>query len=118
MMEFYRSFTTQEMRCQCCGAERMDPGFMEKLQAARDVAGIPFRINSAYRCEKHNAIVGGVSGSSHLRGCAADIHTATSVQRLYIVDALCRAGFQRIGIAKNFIHVDNDNTKPRSMWLY
>ena len=27
-------------------------------------------------------------------------------------------GFQRFGIAKTFIHVDNDDQKPNAIWLY
>ena len=36
----------------------------------------PIVINSAYRSEAVNKAVGGVSGSNHLTGCAADIRVA------------------------------------------
>ena len=36
----------------------------------------PIIINSGYRSEKVNAAVGGVKGSNHLTGCAADIHVS------------------------------------------
>ncbi len=36
----------------------------------------PIIINSGYRSEAVNAAVGGVKGSNHLTGCAADIHVA------------------------------------------
>ena len=34
----------------------------------------PIIINSGYRSEAVNKVVGGVSGSNHLTGCAVDIH--------------------------------------------
>lgn len=43
------------------------------LDPARRVFGGPVSVSSGYRCPKHNAEVGGVSGSQHLKGEAADI---------------------------------------------
>jgi hypothetical protein len=38
---------------------------------------------------------------------------------MWIVGSLLEAGFNRIGIADTFIHVDNDPTKPEEvMWKY
>jgi len=120
MWDWYcRNFTHKEMQCPCCGKEAMGPDFMERLQTARDIAGIPFKINSGWRCNTHNAEVGGVETSSHLTGHAADIQADTSQKRLIIIDALLRAGFCRMGVAKTFIHVDDDENKPQErMWLY
>lgn len=98
---------------------RMNDEFMEMLDEARDIAGIPFRINSGFRTPKHNKKVGGSANSSHLRGRAADIACTNSAQRFRIVAALIAAGFNRVGIAETFIHVDNDSVKtPGVAWLY
>jgi uncharacterized protein YcbK (DUF882 family) len=43
------------------------------LQPIRDYINIPIKVNSGYRCEKLNKIVGGKPNSQHLRGEAADI---------------------------------------------
>lgn len=43
------------------------------LESIRDRLGKPVIINSGYRCEEHNKRVGGVSGSKHMKGQAADI---------------------------------------------
>lgn len=43
------------------------------LQPLRDIAGVPLRINSGYRCSELNAVVGGVSTSQHIKGEAADV---------------------------------------------
>lgn len=42
----------------------------------------PIIINSGYRSEAVNKAVGGVKGSNHLTGCAADIHVAGFEQLL------------------------------------
>lgn len=118
-MQTTRNFRAYEFQCSCCDREEMDQGFIDKLQIARDIAGIPFRINSGWRCEKHNKEVGGAEKSSHLTGHAADMQADTLQKRFAIVSALIKAGFGRIGIDASFIHVDDDAAKSQSvMWLY
>jgi|TARA_B100001094_G_scaffold74985_1_gene71365 uncharacterized protein YcbK (DUF882 family) len=97
----------------------MDPTFLRMLNHARQIAGIPFRINSGFRTKEHNAKVGGTENSSHLRGLAADIYATSSTARYEILSALIKAGFYRIGIANTFIHVDTDNDKTQKViWTY
>jgi uncharacterized protein YcbK (DUF882 family) len=96
----------------------MDSGFLTKLEEARAIAGIPFRITSGYRSKEHNEQVGGVPNSSHLKGVAADIAVSSGNERYIILNALIRAGFKRIGVAKTFIHCDTDDSKPNSVWTY
>lgn len=105
--------------------KNMDSNFLAMLDDARAIAGIPFTITSGYRTISHNAYVGGVQagvnskGSSHLFGYAADIAAPTSRQKYVIIKSLLQAGFTRIGIASNFIHVDNDPDKaPDVIWTY
>ena len=43
------------------------------LDPAREKLGKPITVNSGFRCTKHNAAVGGVANSQHLRGEAADV---------------------------------------------
>ncbi len=97
----------------------MNMDFLLMLDEARDIADVPFKINSGYRSVSHNKKVKGKAGSSHLTGYAADIHCNDSVQRFIMVNALIMAGFTRIGIAKTFIHVDSDPTKAGDViWVY
>lgn len=97
----------------------MHPSTLEKLDFARTIANIPFIITSGYRCEAHNEAVGGKSNSAHTRGRAADIKATDSRSRFLIVEALLAAGFTRIGVAKTFIHADDDPTLPQEvMWDY
>lgn len=97
----------------------MDESFLRMLDAAREVAGTPFKINSGFRTPKHNAKVGGSENSSHLRGFAADIHVTSNANRYAILSALLAVGFTRIGIASTFIHVDADPIKTKHViWTY
>lgn len=97
---------------------KMDVVFLEMLDEARFIADTPFVINSGFRTKLHNSKVNGSVTSSHLKGLAADISCLTGGERINIVKGLIQAGFNRIGIADTFIHVDNDNEKPNSIWLY
>ena len=97
----------------------MDPTFLDALDEARDLAGVPFRISSGFRSKAHNAEVGGVPSSAHCQGFAADIACTGSRERLLIVRALISAGINRIGISTNFIHADASDTKSAEvLWLY
>lgn len=112
-------FKDAELACPCCGKCEMDDYFMALLVEAREAAGIPFKVNSAYRCDKHNLDVGGKPGSAHRHGKAADIEATNSRQRFIIVKSLIYAGFSRLGIGKTFVHVDRDETKDEDVcWLY
>ena len=97
----------------------MDVSFLNKLSKARELAAIGFKITSGYRSPAHNAKVGGVPSSSHTVGRAVDIYAPTSTQKYIIINALLQAGFDRIGVAKNFIHVDDDPSKNEEViWTY
>ncbi len=113
-------FKIEEFKCKCgCGRAEMMPQTLEKLDKARELAGVSFKITSGYRCNAHNASVGGESEGAHTRGYAVDIEASTSPTRLSIVSALLQVGFTRLGIAKTFIHVDDDPSRPpKVMWLY
>ena len=110
-----RHFSPVEFRCKCgCGAgmEKMDADLLHLLDEARDLAGTPFSLTSAYRCPKHNKAVGGVPTSAHTRGYAVDIRCVDSHSRFVILQALLEVGFRRIELAPTWIHVDNDPDKP------
>lgn len=99
--------------------KHMDVEFLNKLAQARKIAAVGFKITSGYRSPEHNEKVGGVPNSSHTLGHAVDIYAPTSRQKYIIINALLQAGFDRIGIAKNFIHVDDDPSKNEEViWTY
>jgi len=43
------------------------------LEPARALLGVPFRVNSGFRCEALNEAVGGATHSAHMDGRAADV---------------------------------------------
>jgi uncharacterized protein YcbK (DUF882 family) len=97
----------------------MSADLLLHLDAARHMAGVPFVITSAYRCEKHNAAVGGVPGSAHTKGLAVDIAANGSRNRFIIAQSLMARGLTRIGVASSFVHVDVDKAKDQQvLWLY
>ncbi len=105
--------------------ENMSVHFLDKLDDARELAGIPFYINSAYRTKEDNERIYRElkkpvnTNSSHLKGLAVDIKATDSRTRFIILNALIRVGFTRIGIADTFIHVDLDKDKSQQViWVY
>ena len=120
MGDLSANFSSIEIRCKCgCGAANINNDLLNKLQAMRTIAGMPVTINSAVRCKAHNKAVGGSETSSHIHGEAADISAQNDAQRGVMIPAAAKAGFTRIGIAKDFIHVDvtKEKNSPR-IWLY
>ena len=76
-----RFFRPEEFRCPCCGSlgnplsGQGGPArtLVLWLDLFRAAWGYPVKINSGFRCAKHNLEVGGAERSRHLLGCAADI---------------------------------------------
>ena len=72
-------FKEKEFACRCCGElpplARANVRALvdEVLDPVREKLGKAIVVNSGYRCPRHNAAVGGVRNSQHLRGEAADI---------------------------------------------
>lgn len=50
------------------------------LDPLREKWGKPIIVTSGYRCPKLNTIIGGASGSQHMKGEAVDIRTATDTR--------------------------------------
>lgn len=118
-------FKQKEFACKCgCGRDNIHPDTVAKLERARAAAGIPFVINSGCRCPEHNRNIGSKDNSAHVASgvhdChAVDIRVASGRERYLVVHACMLAGFKRIGVAKSFVHVDDDPALPQSViWTY
>lgn len=97
----------------------LKPELVTKLDEARHIAGIPFKLTSGYRSPEHNAKVGGVKDSAHLTREAVDIACTNDTDRWKIINSLISVGFNRIGISKTFIHADIAKDKTQKViWLY
>lgn len=125
MGDLTENFSADEFACRCPNqnclmkdGSRMDSGFIQALQIMRDVLKKPIKITSGLRCPDWNDHEGGKSDSSHLKGLAVDIECLDSRDRYQLV-SLARSVFSRIGVAKTFIHIDQDESKVQEvMWVY
>lgn len=89
---------------------------LEKLELK---VGYALNFSSGYRCYDCNLLAGGVKQSAHMRGLAVDVRADNSGERFHILHGAVLLGFQRIGIGKNFIHLDVDYDLPQqALWLY
>jgi len=124
MGDLSANFSKKEFACQCgCGQGTISPKLVELLQEMRDAHGRGITVTSGIRCADHNGSIGGVANSAHVPadidgdgegevGHAVDIATRTSGDRHALLPLCYAVGFQRIGIGKDFIHLDTDMRKP------
>lgn len=110
-------FSPSCFKCPCCGTIFMQSTFMAKLNHACFKSDCNYFIISGYRCKPYNSLVNGSETSSHLYGYACDIAIPDNVIRLKVLFGLLASGFTRIGVYKNYIHVDSDPNKPDCIWL-
>ena len=102
-------FKFEEFRCRCCGGlpplarENIEALVDNVLDPAREQLGRAIIVNSGYRCQKHNAEVGGVPASQHLRGEAADIRCDNNKELQRILTRFGR--YDQLIIYPTFIHV-------------
>lgn len=101
-----------------CSINQLDDKLLSMLDVARELYGFPIVVNSAYRSPEWERIHKRSGTSSHCKGLAVDLSCLVGPMRLRLIESLLDAGFRRIGIAKSFIHVDIDYSKPESIWLY
>lgn len=86
---------------------KIDTKLVDYLEKIRTHFNKPVIINSGYRTPAHNAAVGGVKDSYHVKGMAADIY----VQGVKSKDVALYAESLKIGgiglyEKKNFVHID------------
>ena len=89
------NFSLREFQCPCCHTVMLHPKLAAALQKLREKWRKPVTVTSGYRCARHNAEVGGVPGSRHMRGLAADVAVQRAEQEKF--RELARAA----GIFKN-----------------
>lgn len=102
-----------------CSLQDMKQTTISKLDTAREIARIPFVLNSAFRSPEWDKSKGRSGTGAHTTGNAVDIRCTSDRNRFLIINALIKAGFKRIGVAKSFIHADDSETHSQSVtWLY
>ena len=112
------------------GLRCMKKDFLAMLDELRGRCRFPFKVTSGFRTYEHNLslcnnpLYKASKTSSHMKGVAADIYINDSRKRaLFIGHAIEICSERdlplRIGIGKNFCHIDIDKDKasPR-IWTY
>lgn len=112
MGDLSKNFNRSEFACKgldCCDQSApVHPDLIGGLQRLRDLAGLPLRINSGFRCNRHNRKIDGSLESFHTLGMAADIackemsphELAALAER---IDVFRDGG---IGVYVSWVHID------------
>ena len=115
-----KHFTEKELRCKHCG--QLPPSVRENivslvdnvLDPLREAYGKPIYVTSGYRCPAHNAAVGGVPNSQHMKGEACDIHAGSPAENLRLAKIIAQQNnfdqmilyvYSTSSLAPRFIHV-------------
>lgn len=103
----WASFSPKEIACHGTGEILIDFDALDRLQAFRDILGVPFTPNSAYRSIEHNKKIGGSPNSQHCYGKAFDIPIKDNKMSRDVIKKVARVvGFNGIGDYATFVHVD------------
>lgn len=114
----FKYFKLKDFDCQVTGNNAMDLEFIHRLDALREACGFPFIVTSGYRDPiEHPIEAKKAKPGTHAKGIAADIYVNGGAQRRMVVEKALKMGFNGIGVAKNFVHVDIRETKP-VLWCY
>ena len=116
-------FQSDEFWCSCgCGKEgpnenKISQPLVLKLEIVRTAINKPMKFYSGIRCLKYNRSIGSSDTSSHIKCIAADISCTQMSDRHLLMSHLPKL-FDRIGIHKDFIHVDIDTDKRKGIFVY
>tara|TARA_B110001469_G_scaffold122245_1_gene132653 strand:+ start:58 stop:423 length:366 start_codon:yes stop_codon:yes gene_type:complete len=113
----YEYFKIEDFNCQETGENKMSQGFIRKLDLLRGACGFPFHISSGYRSPNHSIEKRKENPGTHAQGIAADIYVNGGRQRMQLVRHATALGFNGIGVAKAFVHVDIRDDKS-VLWCY
>ena len=112
-----RYFKLSDFDCQETGNNEMSEEFLDKLDDLRHVCGFPFIITSGYRDPSHSIEARKAKAGTHARGIASDIRINNGNEAYQIIKHAQSMGFNGIGVAKSFIHVDIRKGMP-VIWCY
>jgi uncharacterized protein YcbK (DUF882 family) len=101
-----KNFILSEFQCPCCKRVILDFRLLDMLEILRRKIGDrPIIVNSGYRCPKYNEQAGGVPGSYHLYGMAADVRVP-GMEPGKLIQYAYDVGFLGLGLYKTFCHLD------------
>ena len=117
-------FDDVELQCPCCGRNDVTEEFLERLEALRDLMGLPLYVSSGYRCPLYNDGISntGLNGP-HTTGQAADIiisyHHAFKLAKYAFELGFTGIGINQRGTPQDrFIHLDTLRANRPRIWTY
>lgn len=112
-------FSWDEFACRgesCCGgAMAVDRELVRCLEDLRarlnkvsERGEVRIAVSSGFRCCRHNEAIGGVPGSLHTLGLAADVVPIGATIAELVMEAVCVPGFAQggIGVYERWVHLD------------
>lgn len=126
VVKLSKNFSSHEFDCNCnfkeCVEQKMSKAHIEKLEKMRGILNKPMVINSGFRCSAYQTVLRNsevntvvAKKSQHELGNASDPTCKVPIYQL--VEAAEKAGFEAIGTAASFIHVD-DRIGRKRRWNY
>ena len=120
MAEDTKNFKVSEFACKHCGENKIDQRVLNMAQTIREALGVPVRVNSGYRCPTHNAAVGGVKGSKHTLGLAADLSCSLGSAKMFETVKVLKAEGKLPDLDycikyRTFIHIDCGGRR-KTLW--
>ena len=109
-------FVDDEFRCKHCGMlprHGMNTVLMERLDKLRSMYGKPIYVSCGYRCPSHNAEVGGVWNSQHIKGTAADVQCPEGMTPFELAEIALDSDADGVGVYDWGVHVDVRGWKAR-----
>lgn len=111
------NFTPDELKCKGTGAIMVDVDALDKLQALRNLLGVPLHLTSAFRSKKHNNNLRKrgyktAKKSKHLEAKAYDIQTRY-IDPVKLERAARKVEFTGFGfyIESGFMHIDTGKAR-------
>lgn len=107
-------FRKEEFTCKCgCKMNNIDLRLIKVLDEIREHFGQACIVTSGCRCSKHNKAVGGVQGSRHVLGKAADIYikgvsanTLLSYTKQLVNEGTLRYTYTNNSNMNGVVHID------------
>jgi uncharacterized protein YcbK (DUF882 family) len=102
----FKYFTPYELASNGNGSLLINYDAITKLEQVRILLNKPLIINSAYRDDLYNSLIGGSPMSYHTDGKAFDI-SLKNIEKNYLIEACEKVGFTGFGVNyTSFLHVD------------
>jgi len=126
MKDYFLTNGIDELACKCGNKDctlTIRPSTRKKLLAVRYIVGFPMHVSGA-RCNRHPEYSSVTSSHGDCRKtggtlpCAIDILNKGKSQKKKILEAAIEAGFFRYGLGENQLHIDDDETKNKTYWIY